>query len=129
MNWTEILAVIFEICIIPLLGALTIWLISFLEAKKEEIAVKYDNELLTKYLNMLNDTITDCVLATNQTYVDALKQQGKFDLEAQKIAFDKTYNAVLDIIADDAYMYLTNAVGDLQTYITTRIEANVKCSK
>ena len=129
MTWTEILAVIFEICIIPLLGALTIWLISFLEAKKEEIAVKYDNELLTKYLNMLNDTIADCVLATNQTYVDALKQQGKFDLEAQKIAFDKTYNAVLDIIADDAYMYLTTAVGDLQTYITTRIEANVKCSK
>jgi hypothetical protein len=36
---------------------------------------------------MLNRTITECVIATNQTYVETLKQQGKFDEEAQKIAF------------------------------------------
>ena len=32
------------------------------------------------YLDMLNTTISSAVLATTQTYVDALKKEGKFDL-------------------------------------------------
>jgi hypothetical protein len=36
---------------------------------------------------MLTDTITKCVIATNQTYVETLKKEGKFDLEAQEVAF------------------------------------------
>lgn len=129
MDWMLVLEQVFKICIFPLLGALTIWIISLIKAKKKEILEKNDNELLAKYLNMLDDTITSCVLATNQTYVESLKAQGRFDLEAQKIAFEKTYNAVLDILADDAYEYLVVAVGDLQSYITSRIEANVNMSK
>ena len=40
------------------------------------------NELLSKYIEMLSNTICECVIATNQTYVDSLKKQGKFDVEA-----------------------------------------------
>lgn len=129
MDWMLVLEQVFQICIFPLLGALTIWLISWIDAKKQEILEKNNNELLAKYLNMLDETITSCVLATNQTYVESLKAQGKFDAEAQKIAFEKTFNAVLNILADDAYEYLAAAVGDLQGYITNKIEANVNMSK
>lgn len=129
MDWMFVLQQVFKICIFPLLGALTIWIISLIDAKKKEILENNDNKLLAKYLDMLDNTITSCVLATNQTYVESLKAQGRFDLEAQKIAFEKTYNAVLDILADDAYEYLVVAVGDLQSYITSKIEANVNMSK
>lgn len=129
MDWMLVLQQVFQICIFPLLGALTIWVISLIDAKKKEILENNDNKLLAKYLDMLDNTITSCVLATNQTYVESLKAQGRFDLEAQKIAFEKTYNAVLDILADDAYEYLVVAVGDLQGYITSKIEANVNMSK
>ena len=129
MDWMIVLEQVFQICIFPILGALTIWVISLIDIKKQEILEENDNKLLAKYLNMLDDTITACVLATNQTYVDSLKKQGKFDAEAQKIAFENTYNAVLDILADDAFEYLSVAVGDLQTYITNKIEANVNMSK
>jgi hypothetical protein len=129
MDWMLVLEQVFQICIFPILGALTIWVISLIDVKKQEILEENDNKLLAKYLNMLDDTITACVLATNQTYVDSLKKQGKFDVEAQKIAFENTYNAVLDILADDAFEYLSVAVGDLQTYITNKIEANVSMSK
>lgn len=129
MDWMLVLEQVFQICIFPILGALTIWIISLIDVKKQEILEENDNKLLAKYLNMLDDTITACVLATNQTYVDSLKKQGKFDVEAQKIAFENTYNAVLDILADDAFEYLSAAVGDLQTYITNKIEANVSMSK
>ena len=125
----EVTFQIFQICIIPLLGALTAWLIAFINAKWEEVLINTDSELEKKYINMLAQTITDCVLATNQTYVDELKKQGKFDLEAQKIAFDKTYQAVLNILSADALEYLQESVGDLEAYITGKIEAEVKLNK
>lgn len=120
---------IFKVCIIPLLGALTAWLIAFINTKKEETILKMESELEKKYLNMLTQTITDCVIATNQTYVDALKKEGKFDAEAQKIAFAKTFNAVKEILSDDALEFLQEAMGDLDAYINQKIEAEVKLNK
>ena len=114
MDWMTVLEFVFQICVFPMLGALTIWLITLIDVKKKEILEENDNKLLAKYLDMLDNTITSCVLATNQTYVESLKAQGQFDAEAQLIAFEKTYNAVLDILADDAYEYLASAIGDLQ---------------
>jgi len=72
---------------------------------------------------MLDETITKCVIATNQTYVDNLKGQNAFTKEAQEEAFKKTYEAVMAILSKDAQEYLTNAVGDLNTYITNSIQA------
>lgn len=129
MNWLELLYQIFEVCIIPLLGVLTAFAINFLRAKKEEINVKTENELVQKYTNMLFETISDCVIATNQTYVNALKQEGKFDATAQKVAFNKTYEAVLDILSEDAKYYLNNAFGDLNNYIMKRIETEVNANR
>lgn len=129
MNWTSILTQLFEMVIIPLLGVATVYITWLVKTKINETKTKTDNELLNKYLTMLNETITDCVLATTQTYVDSLKQAGKFDAEAQKIAFEKTYNAVMDILADEAKEYLTATVGDLQVYVNNKIEAEVKVNK
>lgn len=131
-----LLSDIFEVCIIPLLGILTAYAVAFLKAKKEEILAKIatnktqeEKELTSKYLNMVEKTVTDCVMATNQTYVDSLKQEGKFNAEAQKTAFNKTLDAVLAILTDDAKEYLTQIFGDLNVYLTNLIESQVKINK
>ena len=129
MDWMVILYQIFELCIVPLLGILTMYLVQFIRMKSQEITDKTENELADKYIQMLTDTITACVIATNQTYVDALKKQGKFDREAQKYAFDLTFNAVMAVLSDEAKHYLASVYGDLTAYITTRIEAEVNISK
>jgi hypothetical protein len=74
---------------------------------------------------MIFDTITKCVIATNQTYVNSLKEQNAFDAEAQKTAFNKTMNAVLEILSEDAKQYIIETTGDLNTYLTNLIEAEV----
>ena len=125
MDFTELVQQIFTICVIPLLGILTKFLIDFIKIKSEEILGKVDNDLADKYIKMLTETITDCVIATNQTYVNSLKEQGKFDLEAQKVAFEMTCNSVLAILSDDAKEYLTNIFGDLAVYIKNKIEVSV----
>ena len=134
--YSGLLSSIFEVCIIPLLGVLTAYAVAFLKAKKEEILAKIatnktqeEKELTSKYLNMVEKTVTDCVMATNQTYVDSLKQEGKFDAEAQKTAFNKTLDAVLAILTDDAKVYLTQIFGDLNVYLTNLIECQVKINK
>ena len=129
IQWTTIFAQIFEVCLIPLLGVLTTYLIKFIKIKAAEIADKTNNDMAKKYIEMLGDTITNCVIATNQTYVEAWKKQGKFDEAAQKIAFEKTYQAVLDTLSDEAKVYLANIYGDLNALLTNRIEAEVNKEK
>ena len=129
MDWLSILQQIFELCIIPLLGIVTKFVIEYIAQKKEQVKAQTDNELAQKYLDILNDTIAKCVTATNQTYVESLKEQNAFDADAQKEAFNKTYNAVIETLGDEANKYLPMVIGDLQTYITERIEASVKESK
>ena len=101
MYYNDLITSIFQVCIIPLLSVLTAFFVKWVNVKSNEIKVNIDDATLVKYIDMLNSTITDCVIATNQTYVEALKQQGKFDIEAQKTAFQMTSKAVLDILSDD----------------------------
>ena len=128
-NWMELLYQLFEIVLIPLLGILTAYAVKLIKSKTEEIKVKHDNQLLNKYLDMLQVTVTDCVTATTQTYVDRLKKEGKFTEAAHKDAFDMTFNNILTILGDDAKEYLTEAVGDLDSYIATKIEAEISRTK
>jgi hypothetical protein len=129
MDWLELLTKIFEVCIIPLLGVLTTYLVKYIQAKNEAFNTESDSALAKKYTDMLTNTITTCVIATNQTYVDSLKQQGSFDKEAQEAAFQETLSKVLSILNDDAKNYLKEAYGDLDIYITNMIEATVNEQK
>ena len=129
MDWLELLNQIFQVCIIPLLGVLTTLLVAYINKKKEALKTQVDNTLYHKYIDLLSQTITDCVIATNQTYVDSLKASGTFDIDAQKKAFEDTCNNVLAILSDDAKEYLSVALGDLQAYIANRVEAEVKLNK
>lgn len=125
MEYADFIQQLFEICIFPALLILGKYLVDLLRAKTSEI-----KEISgSKYLDMLLDTIETCVIATNQTYVDALKKEGKFDIEAQKIAFEKTYNAVLAVLSDEVKKYIEEAFGDFEVYLTQQIEAAVKASK
>lgn len=121
--------IIFRICIIPILGILTKWICAFLTKKMNELQARTDNEIFNKYYSMLNNTITRCVIATNQTYVETLKQENRFDLEAQKIAFNITKDAILNILGEEAINYLNTIIGDLDAYINEEIEANVNLCK
>lgn len=129
MEWMVILQQIFELCIVPLLGIITTYIVSYIRAKINELKINNSNETLVKYLNMLSTTVIECVIATNQTYVDNLKGQNAFTEEAQKIAFQKTYDAVIAILSDDAKNYLTNIYGDLTVFIMNMIEAEVNRNK
>jgi hypothetical protein len=129
MDWLKILQEIFTVCIIPLIGILTKYLISYIEIKKESIKESNNSELAKKYVDLLAQTIETCVIATNQTYVESLKKKNAFTPEAQREAFKMTKDAVLSILSSEAEKYLTQIYGDLNTYIENQIQASVNANK
>lgn len=129
MNWMDLLNQIFQLCIVPLLGVLTTFVVNWIKKKSAELQQKTDNELLDKYISLLTDTVTTCVIATNQTYVDELKGKNAFTVEEQKKALNMTYTNVMKILNAEAQDVLESAVGDLKSYIMNMIEAQVKANK
>ena len=118
-----------ELFLTVLLTVLTKFLISFFSSKIAEVKQKTQNELFHKYLDMINKTIEDCVIATNQTYVEALKNKDMFDAAAQKEAFNKTFEAVKSLLSEEAINYITELTGDADLYLSTLIEAEVNKNK
>ena len=129
MDWLKILQEIFTVCIIPLLGILTKYAIDWLNIKKQSLINQEESEIRRKYIDMLGSTIETCVIATNQTYVNALKDKNAFTPEAQKEAFERTKQAVLTILGEEGQKYLSQFYGDLNTYISKEIEKQVSWNK
>ena len=107
----------------------TPFLVRYINAKMKTLVDTISDEKQKKYIEMLNNTITDCVIATTQTYVDTLKKQGKFDKEAQEQAFLMTFNAVSDLLTEESKKYLNEAIEDLDLYIKQKIESEVNINK
>jgi hypothetical protein len=65
MDWLDLLYQILEVCIIPLLGILTAYFVKFINIKSSEIQNKVKNDNADKYIAMVADTVSACVIATN----------------------------------------------------------------
>lgn len=132
----EMVQSIFTVVLLPLLGVLTTYLCKYIQKKSDELDGIIDSnmdaayaEKLNAYLDIATQAIQDAVIAVNQTYVDALKEQGKFDVEAQKIAFEKAKAAALASMDTAAREFLTTALGDFDAWLDTIIEKLVKDNK
>lgn len=112
-----------------LVTAILGYFVTYISKKKQALQQEMNNELFTKYTNMIEDVVRQCVAATNQTFVETLKKQGIFTVEAQKEAFAKTYNDVMSILNVECYEFLSEITSDVEAYITNKIEAEVNLAK
>lgn len=129
MNYVDFANHLFETLIIPLLGIGTLFVVFFIKAKIADLKQSSNNEQAMKYLDILDKIISEAVITTNQTYVNSLKQQGKFDAEAQKIAFQKSFDSVFEILTDELQEALALIIGDLDAYVRNKIETEVASNK
>lgn len=66
---------------------------------------------------------TDCVKEVYQTFVEKLKEDGKFDKEHQKEALEMCLNKVKSQLSEKAYEFIKAKFGDESIYLTTLIES------
>jgi hypothetical protein len=128
-NVSAILTTIIQVVIIPAVPILITYVVKLLKTKTEQAAVKINNDLARQYLQEAVDAVLQAVTFTSQTYVDSLKKQGKFDAEAQKIAFNTAKDIALQLLTEDAKNLITDLYGDLTVWLDTKIEQTVKEQK
>ena len=126
---TQMLQDIFFTCLIPLVGILCSYGIAFLRKKVKELQDNTKNELFSKYSDMLISIVETCVIATNQTYVEELKKQGKFGPEEHDIAYHKTFDAVKELMTEEMQKVLGEVYKDIDFYISQLIQESVNVVK
>ncbi len=128
-NLNGLLITLIQAIIIPAIPILVAFLVKLLKAKAEQVTVKINNENLQQYLQEAIDSVLQAVTYTSQTYVDSLKMQGRFDVDAQKVAFATAKEVALALLTEDAKKMITDLYGDLNVWLDTKIEQTVKEQK
>lgn len=90
---------------------------------------KIKDEKLARLISRVENIVSKTVILVNQTYVDALKEEGLFDKEAQKAAFEMCKEKVLAMLNDEAIVAIADTFGDYEEWIRTLIEAYVRENK
>lgn len=91
----------------------------------KKISNSTDNEFVKGLMEEIKNRVNDAVVFVNQTYVNALKEEGKFDLEAQKNAFNTAYQTIIETLSADALDYIETISGDSNKFLEVLIEKNV----
>jgi len=118
MDWEEVLAYVIE----TLLKLVTMCVIPYLAVV---IKKKIDSAIANDYIDDALGVVESAVTFINQTFVNALKAEGKFDKEAQEEAFDRCKSYVLQLLSDAAKDEIIKSCGDLETWVKVHIESMV----
>lgn len=116
MELTDIIALIIETAIIPILA----WGVAKLTSHLDK---KIENETTEKYVNFAVDAVYTAVEQTMQTYVSALKKSGEWNEETAQIAFNNAKALALVTMGTTAQKVIIEMAGDLDTWLDAKIEA------
>lgn len=129
MEYKELVPIIIQTILIPLLIALTGFAVKWINAKANQLKEKAADDRYFLYIDILQELVTKAVIMVNQTYVDELKKTNSFSKEAQAEAFRKVYETVMTSLSEDVVVYLQQIISNLDDYITVLIESSVKEQK
>lgn len=124
----QILFIVLTCCGTAVVGVL----INFINEKIDEVQKKKENETYTlrnNLVDMAQDTISKVVKAVSQTYVDSLKQSGKFTKEAQDVAKNLAMQTATQLISIEAKKAIEQLHGNFHIYLDTVIESAVNDNK
>jgi len=125
----EFLKDIFLAVITAAVPVLTAYIVVLVRKVGDNAAANAENVKTKAYIAEITEAVAAAVNATNQTYVDALKKAGKFDMEAQREAAKKSLATCLASISPAATKFVEAAYGDAKKYLTAKIEAEVRKQK
>ena len=115
--------------LIPLLiTVITIYICTIISKVAKSAAESAPN----KYNDMIysiENIVNRAVIATNQTFVNELKKQGKFDKEAMQEAYRKTYESIIASLSQSFIEYIDKEAIDIDALLKNMIETSVKRNK
>lgn len=114
----NIISVIVTAVVLPVISMLGTRLVEWISSKTK-------NEAASRLLTNATNAVLNAVRAVFQTYVDALKKEGKFDKQSQEAALKKATEIALSQMSDDVKEYIRSSYGDLELWIKITIESAI----
>jgi hypothetical protein len=90
---------------------------------------KIKDEKTRNLLTGLSTIVERAVRSVTKTYVDSLKKSGKFDQEAQRIAFSLAKEEVLKELNQETNSFIETNYGNVNDFVTTQIESTINLIK
>lgn len=100
-----------------------------IKALASYLGQKSENDTAKKYLSAVADAVATAVTYTSQVYVDKLKETGQFTKENQREALGIAVAQAKNLLTAEVAAFLESAYGDLNEYLQSRIEAEVRNQK
>ena len=120
--WQPLVAQALEMIVPLVVVALGVMLVSYL--KKRGVQQDLVNTIEQAYA-----LLQDCVIATNQTFVDQLKAGGKFDAEAAEQAKQMTIGRFKTLMSEEMALAIQASYNSLDAWLKIMTEADVWSAK
>ena len=115
--------------LIPLLITIITICICTITSKIAKNAAESAPSKYSEIIYALENIVNKAVITTNQTFVNELKKQGKFDKEAMEAAYNKTFNSIVASLSQSFFEYIDKEAIDIDTLLKNMIETSVDWNK
>ena len=115
--------------LIPLLITIITICICIVTSKVAKDTVRLAPSKYSEIIYALENIVNKAVITTNQTFVNELKKQGKFDKKAMEEAYNKTFNSIVASLSQSFFEYIDKEAIDIDTLLKNMIETSVDWNK
>ena len=115
--------------LIPLLITIITICICMMTSKIAKDAARTAPSKYSEIIYGLENIVNKAVITTNQTFVNELKKQGKFDKEAMQEAYRRTYESIVASLSQSFFEYLDEETIDIDVLLKNMIETSVNWNK
>ena len=122
----DVIMTVLQAVLIAAIPVIVGFICRYLWAKKEALETDEAFGEFSFILAQAMEAVTTAVQYVCQTYVDGLKQSGKFTVENQKKAFQMAYDKACLIMTQEAKDFIKEVYGSLSAWLTAQIEAQVR---
>lgn len=118
MTWNDVLINVVDLAFKAVLTLVLPWAVSL-------ISHKIKNERAKRLIAKGEDFVMKSIQMVQQTFVDSLKKEGKFDADAQREAYKLCYERWFAMASDEVKAAILEEVGDLDAWLNTMIESGI----
>lgn len=115
--------------LIPLLITIITICICMMTSKIAKDAARTAPSKYSEIIYGLENIVSKAVITTNQTFVNELKKQGKFDKEAMQEAYRRTYESIIASLSQSFFEYIDEETVDIDVLLKNMIETSVNWNK
>lgn len=128
-GWKDLGLALLQAVILAMVPILSGYLIQFVRAKAADIKAGTANDHIKNAIFLIEEIVTKAVACVQQTYVDNLKKDGAFSVEEQKIAFEKAYDSIVQLVSSEQRALIESLFGNFGDWLSILIEAAVHNQK